>query len=240
MKRSLMFRAMAAFARPLYVDLSIYRDLLVHGGFDTIVELGSGTGRLAAPLSRDVARFVAVERDPDLRAVQIDQCALGRSSVLSDLQHLSKVDGRAALIAPYNVAYYFSTPDSFADCCATAFRSGVEAILYDIDDVGEQERSEQACGGLELDAVASSRNIASTVRCAAGFEEVATAASRSVLVRWCEMATGVTAGAFRLRLHTPRELEVAIMKRLPGAQVTSLTSVMDERGRPIKFCEVKL
>lgn len=202
--------ALDAFSRTAGPDVQEYHGLLQEAGSRCIVELGGGTGRLTLPLAKLGYRVCAVEPVPVLRralAAKVEASDFSRViHVLSDVANLTaewtNPEARVAWILPYNLAYHFHTANDLGRELARAIRRNAHQVLLDVDD----------CTHLPAMSEPFQRRLHWRKQI---FLETVNAFDpndfRVRRVEWGRIGVGNTLWTFLLRLHSPREIESAVV-----------------------------
>lgn len=224
--------AMEAFSRPAEFDLSVYERFMKRNRFQRIIEFGAGAGRLAPAWLATGAQVLLVEADPILRKnLRRRFRSAIEGNTMMVLERLDEVALRRAptvLLAPYNTALYLPSPREFAELIRRSIRVGVEAILFDVDNIGENDWKNAFGAGL-------------VQRPAEPFIESVELVGKHVLrVQWKRRGGRQVIADFNLFLHSKDELTSAIIEQCPQAKPVELACVRDSFGADVSFIHVAL
>lgn len=216
--------ALKAFSRPSSIDAAVYERALARRRARQVIELGAGAGRLTARLLRWGYTVTAIERDSSLRAYLsrvFTKAHQERRVFIVPTLRSTHVCSDAMLVAPYNVAYYYQSPQAFARDVAGLLSRGVTAAVFDVDDlraadirVGQQRRT----------------------RCGFG-EETHAFDGGQVQVRWYAIDDSWEE-TFSLRLSPTSGVIAALQEAMPRATIARLPVPRRHAARQPAFFEV--
>ena len=116
-------------------DIALYRELAAEYGLTArVLELGAGSGRVAAALGRDGHRVTAVDDSPSMLAAGAERMqSAGVEVVQTDMRHL-RLDGRQgrfdlAIIALSTFQHLLARADQLAALAAAAWHLSDEGAL---------------------------------------------------------------------------------------------------------------
>lgn len=102
---------------------------------DTLIDLGTGTGRMLELLAGHYRRGIGIDASREMIAVaraKLAQCAIGHAQVrLGDIADLDASAGRADVIVIHQVLHYFDDPGRVLVQARRALKPGGEMLIVD-------------------------------------------------------------------------------------------------------------
>lgn len=223
-------KAMTVFSRSPDIDAPIYQQFLLAHRCDTVVEFGAGAGRLIAVWLWMDKKAIAIEKNATLRLALARKYSQflsnGQLQILETLEQLSAPLESAILIAPYNVAFHFPTPATFARTLQIAFNKGIRAAAFDTDALCPGDFDWENRPWIKQ-------------RDREGFiEETQEVATGQLAVCWRQKNPPRVLATFPIYLHYLQDLRQAIARHLPLYSVGELARIPDSLSAEIAFLQI--
>ena len=215
------------FSRHAQFDLQVYSKVI--NGFDTVIELGVGNGRLCSQWLNRGKKVIGIETEQIFCDFLKNEYSFiietGFLKLIKNISELDYQNSNSILLAPFNLLFHLPELEAFIKIIKIAFSKGIQTIIFDFDKLSEEDISRiKYINKRQVDK----------------YIELATRQGKNkITVDWIIAETNQKIYSFNIYPYNYQLVESFIKTNIPKIEFSEIECLQDQHGTEISFIKIQ-